>query len=160
MRIQAPKLRRVSESGDKRWAYRILERIERGESVAPIAERMAREVVAADKRNDEREEEQHDPCRNRWKICCRVRAEFAGRTVDAAVFQSVPGALAGDVRRDGREPGAEDRQRPKARTAALKQASCRAKAHRLARLKHQKQAEEVTGLIALRAVVLGAQWTR
>ena len=56
MRGQVPKLRRVSESGDKQWAHRILARIECGESVAPIAERMAREVVEADKRN-EREEE-------------------------------------------------------------------------------------------------------
>lgn len=46
------------------------------------------------------------------------------------------------------------------RTATLKQVSSRAKAHRLSVLKHRKQAEEVAGMIALRAVVLGAQWSR
>ena len=85
----------------------------------------------------------------------RVRAQPAARPMDATVFQVVPGAMAGEVRRDGRESGAEDRQRPKARTAALKQASSRVKAHRLSVLKHRKQAEEVAGMIALRAMVLG-----
>lgn len=90
----------------------------------------------------------------------RVRARSAARPMDAAVFQIVPGAMAGEVRRDGRKSRAEDRQRKKARTAALKQASSRVKAHRLSVLKHRKQAEEVAGMIALRAMVLGAQWTR
>lgn len=41
----------------------------------------------------------------------------------------------------------------------MKQASGRVKARRLTRLKHLKQVEEVTGMIALRAVVLGAKWS-
>ena len=88
----------------------------------------------------------------------RVRSQPSARPMDAAVFQIVPGAMAGEVRRDGRESCAEDRQRPKARTAALKQASSRVKAHRITRLKHNRQAEEVAGMIALRAVVLGASY--
>ena len=85
----------------------------------------------------------------------RVRSQPATRPVDAAVFQIVPGAMAGEVRRDGDSARGQDRQRPKARTATLKQASSRVKAHRLSVLKHRKQAEEVAGMIALRAMVLG-----
>ena len=85
----------------------------------------------------------------------RVCARSAARPMDAAVFQIVPGALAGEVRRDGDSARGQDRQRPKARTATLKQASSRVKAHRLSVLKHRMQAEEVAGMIALRAVVLG-----
>ena len=84
-----------------------------------------------------------------------VRSRSATRPVDAAVFQIVPGAMAGEVRRDGDSARGQDRQRPKARTATLKQASSRVKAHRLSVLKHRKQAEEVAGMIALRAMVLG-----
>ena len=42
----------------------------------------------------------------------------------------------------------------------MKLASNRAKAHRLTRLKHNRQAYEVAGLIALRAMVMGSQWIR
>jgi hypothetical protein len=86
----------------------------------------------------------------------RVRAQPAARPMDAAVFQIVPGAMAGEVRRDGRESRAEDRQRPKARTAALKQASSRVKAHRIAMLKHRKSAEDVLGRIAFKHFFQGA----
>ena len=99
----------------------------------------------------------------------RVRAQPAARPMDAAVFQIVPGAMAGEVRRDGSESRVEDRARQEATfrrlikpiaRARVFQASARTKQRRLVRLKHNRQAEEVAGMIALRAMVLGAQWTR
>lgn len=87
----------------------------------------------------------------------RVRSKPAARPVDAAVFQIVPGALAGEVRRDGSESRAEDRARQEAvtrhltrsRTMTLKQSASRAKQHRIAMLKHRRKAEDVLGKIAL-----------
>ena len=94
----------------------------------------------------------------------RVRSWPAERAVDAAVFQSVPGAMAGEVRRDGNAARGQDRQgqaaailkrlmKPRAGVHLLDPG--RTKRHRLSVLKHRKQAEEVAGMIALRAVVLG-----
>ena len=94
----------------------------------------------------------------------RVRSRSATRPVDAAVFQIVPGAMAGEVRRDRGESRTEDRQGQEARLKRLMkpivrahvfQASERTKKRRLVRLKHNRQAEEVAGMIALRAMVLG-----
>ena len=95
----------------------------------------------------------------------RVRARSAARPMDAAVFQIVPGALAGEVRRDGDSARGQDRQgqaaailkrlmKPRAGVHLLDPG--RTRRHRLTLLKHRKQAEEVAGMIALRAMVLGA----
>ena len=98
-----------------------------------------------------------------------VRSRPATRPVDAAVFQIVPGAMAGEVRRDGGQPRAEDRARQEAALRRLMkpiarahaQASARTKQRRLVRLKHLRQVEEVAGMIALRAMVaMGSQWVR
>jgi len=44
--------------------------------------------------------------------------------------------------------------------ARVFQASARTKKRRLVRMKHNRQAEEVAGMIALRAMVLGSRWIR
>ena len=99
----------------------------------------------------------------------RVRAQPSARPMDAAVFQIVPGAMAGEVRRDGNSARGQDRQGQaaailkrlmKPRAGAHLVDHGRTKRHRLTLIKHRRQAEEVAGMIALRAVVLGAQWIR